>query len=865
MTPKSRRVLGTIMWLGGTTLCGAVLSLAGLYLYLDPQIPSARSYRNVELETPLRVYSRDGALIAEYGERRLIPVTLNDVPADFVNAVLNTEDKRFFEHSGIDFISLLNDTFQLIVYREIRGGASTITMQLARNVSFSLEQTFIRKFKEMLLALKLERELSKEEILELYINVVPFGKGAYGAEAAAQTYYGKTLKELELAQLAMLAGIPKAPTAGNPINGPERALDRRNVVLDRMLDQASISQAEHDLAAAQPITASIYARPLDVPSPYPAELIRQELAQRYDDLYSGGYEIHTTIDSALQAEAIRSVRQGLIDYDRRHGYRGPEAHIAAEDPANAYPEYLAALEDLHAIGGLVPAVVVDVADEHFDALLPSNIVKRMPFETLAWARRYINENQRGPAPKVATDVVSVGDVIRLRYRPDLAEADNTEGETERSATLWEFSQVPAIQGALVSVDPETGGIVAMVGGFDFGANQFNNATQAARQPGSGFKPFVYASAVNSGITPATLFLDAPLVFEDALLETQYRPRNDNARYNGETRLREALYRSINLVSIRVLQEVGAGNVLNFARNNLGFDIATFPRNTQLAIGGGTMAVTPIDMARSYALFANGGYLIQPHLLRYVKNRKGEIIHQNIKPAVCRTCDPDAADVAAEAEPATAPDLGDEESAGEAAVAVASDAASDDIDPLIEQPVAIDELLPAPPARQILDGRVAYIMHTMLQDVIRRGTGTKARSMGRGDIAGKTGTTDEAADTWFNGYNPALATTVWVGFSDHRPLGRREYGSTTPLPIWIDFMTEALAGSDEAYPAQPPGIVTMKIDPETGEPAPPGQPGSVFEYFLAEHAPPPATNSVRNTAPSYDEVDVDEIVVPDDLF
>lgn len=867
MTPRSRRVLGTIMWLGVTTLCGAVLSLAGLYLYLDPQIPSARSYRNVELETPLRVYARDGALIAEYGERRLIPVTLNDVPAHFVNAVLNTEDKRFFEHSGIDFISLLNDTFQLIVYREIRGGASTITMQLARNVSFSLEQTFIRKFKEMLLALKLERELSKEEILELYINVVPFGKGAYGAEAAAQTYYGKTLKELELAQLAMLAGIPKAPTAGNPINGPERALDRRNVVLERMLDQASISQQEHDLATAQPITASIYARPLDVPSPYPAELIRQELTQRYDDLYSGGYEIHTTIDSTLQAEAIRSVRQGLIDYDRRHGYRGPEANIPAEDPANAYPEYLAALEELGAIGGLVPAVVVEVEDEHFDALLPSNIVKRMPFETLAWARSYINENQRGPAPKLASDVVSVGDVIRLRYRDDLAEADAAADDSETAVPLWEFSQVPEIQGALVSVDPETGGIVAMVGGFDFGANQFNNATQAARQPGSGFKPFVYASALNSGITPATLFLDAPLVFEDALLETQYRPRNDNARYNGETRLREALYRSINLVSIRVLQEVGAGNVLNFARNNLGFDIATFPRNTQLAIGGGTMAVTPIDMARSYALFANGGYLVQPHLLRYVKNRKGEIIHQNVKPAVCRTCETQSEatilEVVSEAELAGNAEPVADAALSEVELANASEAISDGGEELSTE--VIEEPVPAPPAPQILDGRVAYIMHTMLQDVIRRGTGTKARSMGRGDIGGKTGTTDEAADTWFNGYNPMLATTVWVGFSDYRPLGRREYGSTTPLPIWIDYMTNALAGSDEAYPAQPPGIVTMKIDTETGEPTPPGQPGSAFEYFLAEHAPPPASNSVRNTAPSYDEVDVDEIVVPDDLF
>lgn len=861
MTPPTRRfpkrLVATIMVLVGTGLCGAVLSLAGLYLYLDPQVPAARTYRNVELETPLRVYAADGALIAEYGERRLIPISLNEVPADFVNAILNTEDKRFFEHSGIDFISLINDSVQLLIYQEIRGGASTITMQLARNVSFSLEQTIIRKLKEMLLALKLERELSKEEILELYINVVPFGKGAYGAEAGAQTYYGKSLGELDLAQLAMLAGIPKAPTAGNPINGPARALDRRNLVLARMLEQASIDSERYQQAIAAPISAKLFARPLDVPAPYPAELIRQQLTSRYDDLYQGGYEVVTTIDSTLQAAAEAAVREGLIAYDRRHGYRGPEFTVVPDNPDNAFPDYLAALSELGNVGGLVPAVVVAVEETTFDALLPSNIVLQLPFESMAWARRYVTENRRDAAPKQPADVVAVGDVVRLRHSVELNEETGAEEES------WSFSQVPDVQGALVALDPESGAVLAMVGGFDFGANQFNNVTQAARQPGSGFKPFVYSAAIDAGITPASIFLDAPLVFDDNLLETQYRPRNDNARFNGETRLREALYRSINLVSIRVLQEVGAGRVLNFARNALGFDIATFPRNTQLAIGGGTMAVTPMDMAKSYALFANGGYQVTPHLLTAVRDRRGEEIYREIFPRVCRDCadDPDAGAQETASAPLQEAQSGASTSGqGEATLRDGDVAvlASPDAD---EGP----EIVEHPPAKQTLDPRNAYVMHTMLQDVIRRGTGTKARVLERGDIGGKTGTTDEAADTWFNGYTPSLVATAWVGFADYRPLGRREYGSTAPLPIWIDFMREALVNRPEVFPQQPPGMVTMKVDRETGEPVAPGDPDGIFEYFLSEHAPPPRSTPSRNDTPIYDIIDQDDAVLPEELF
>ncbi|XOV84084.1 MAG: penicillin-binding protein 1A [bacterium] len=839
------------MWLTLAGLCAAVLSLAGTYLYLDPQIPKPETYRNVKLETPLRIYAKNGALLAEFGERRLIPITLDQVPQHFINALLDTEDKRFYEHSGIDFISLTNDALALVgtfvTEGELGGGASTITMQLARNVSFSLEQRFLRKFKEMLLALKIERELSKDEILELYINLVPFGKRAYGAEAAARTYYGKSLQELELAQLAMLAGIPQAPTAGNPINGPERALKRRNLVLSRMLSQGSITREMYDQARNAPISAQIFARELDVPSPYAAEWVRQQAADLLPDLYIGGYEIDTTIDGDLQAEAIAALRRGLHNYDEKHGYRGAEGRVSDElaaqltaaapalllDPPAHYPQTLTnevagVLQSEDRYGGLLPAVVLAVSET--SAIVQHSTDQRSTLQLAdsTWARAYINVDRRGPAITSLTSVLAVGDQIRLR------EKISDEGQR-----TWVLSQLPEVQGAVVSLDPENGAVRALVGGYDFFRNQYNHALQAARQPGSGFKPLVYSAAIAEGITPADIFMDAPLVFDDENLESQYRPDNDNNRYNGPTRLREALYRSINLVSMRVLLKAGAGDVIDHVAK-FGFDTRTFPRNTQLAIGGGTMAVTPIEMARAYAVFANGGYLVDPHIITRIRDGEGnEIIRAN-HPIVCKPCeaerlarelaDEEGTDDLLEAEPASL----------EALLAISeadSDAASvvDDEPQAAQGPIRLPEpeVLLAP---RILDERNAFIMNSMLQDVIKRGTGRAARRLQRNDLAGKTGTTNDAADTWFNGYNLSLVTTVWVGFSNHDPLGARAYGSNTPLPIWIDLMEEGLAGIPEKLPEQPAGLVTMKIDPATGEVAAPGQRGAVFEYFLREFAP-----------------------------
>ena len=777
----------------------------------------------MKLETPLRVYSQDGALLAEFGERRLIPIGLAQAPPLFVRALLDTEDKRFYQHRGIDFISFSNDFFGLIRNLLLDGslgpGASTITMQLARNVSFTLERRFLRKFKEMLLALKIEQELTKDEILELYINVVPFGKRAYGAEAAARTYYGKPLMALNLPQLAMLAGIPQAPTAGNPINGPERALQRRNLVLARMRTQGSIDEAQYRAAIQAPITARTHGRSLDLPAPFPAEWVRQRLIRKFPDLYTGGYEAFTTLQAPLQAAATRALRKGLLNYDRRHGYRGPERRFASPEQA------LAALGEQTALADLAPAAILEVDEEGCVAALADDRRIELPFAALRW-RPHLGVNALGPRPKRPEDMVRPGDLVRLQA-------------TEEGG--WRLAQLPRIQGALVSLDPNTGAVLALEGGFDFGLNQFNHALQAARQPGSGFKPFVYSAALDRGATPATIFMDAPLVFDDADLEVQYRPGNDNNRFNGPTRLREALYRSINLVSMRVLLEVGAKAALEHA-GRFGFDTDSFPRNAQLAIGGGTMAVTPMQMAAAYAVFANGGYRVTPHIVQRVLDIDGNAVFEANHPQACRHCEREAPRRPAPSE-------------GWASAASPAEAASETPSDPTNEAAPEQAVLPAPRA---IDERNAFIMHSMLQDVIRRGTGRRALSLGRNDLAGKTGTTDDAADTWFNGYTPDMVTTVWVGLPDYGSLGQYESGSNTPLPIWIDYMAAALKDREESHPVQPPGVLTMKIDPRTGQVAATDREDAVFEYFLAEHAPPSAEQR-RPGAPQ------EEQVRPEDLF
>ena len=856
VTTRRRKPYLAIASFALASLCAVIVGLAGIYLYLDPQTPAAASYRNVKLQQPLRIYSADGALIAEFGERRLIPIKLSQVPDLFISALLDTEDKRFYDHQGIDFISLSNDTLQLLGslmgQDTAVGGASTITMQLARNVSFTLERRFLRKFKEMLLALKIERELSKDDILELYINLVPFGKRAYGAQAAALTYYGKSLNELNLAQLAMLAGIPQRPEAGNPINGPTWALRRRNVVLGRMLDQGSITPTQYREAKQQPITAQVFARSVDVPSPYVGEWVRQQAATLVDDLYTGGYEVHTTIDSELQQAAITALRRGLKNYDRSHGYRGVEGRIEAELLAQltfsadattdedgsdseltiSVPSEVAkkALANTRAYGQLLPAFVVAVDPEAATVVTADSEKRSLSLKDARWARTYIDVDTRGPVINDLTTLLTPGDIVRIE--------PVDKGDTRS----WRLAQLPEIQGAVVAMAPRTGSIKALVGGFDFYRNQYNHALQAARQPGSGFKPFIYSAALANGVNAADVFLDAPLVFNDVNLESQYRPENDNNRYNGPTRLREALYRSINLVSMRVLLKIGAGKVIDHV-GNFGFDTRSFPRNTQLAIGGGTMTVSPLDMSRAYAVLANGGHLVEANVIDRIVDQQGRTIYQPARVEVCRDCDAEPQEI---------------ENAETTAQQTDTFVEPSGLEEFAADLPATENLREIISARQVIDERNAFIMDSMLKDVIKRGTGRRARSLGRDDLAGKTGTTNDAEDTWFNGYNQDLVASVWVGFSNQAPLGANAYGSNTPLPIWIDFMRQALADSESATPYQPPGIATMKIDPQTGQAAPPDDRNAIFEFFFAEQAP--------NSPSDIDgRSDADETIKAVDLF
>ncbi|MYD44768.1 MAG: PBP1A family penicillin-binding protein [Gammaproteobacteria bacterium] len=816
--PLIKKVLVRTLKVGTWCLAAAMCSLgwvvASTFLYFDPKNPDTESYRNFQYERPLRVFSSEGALLAEYGERRLIPVAIDKVPQQYLDAVVSTEDKRFYSHHGVDWISFTNDALDFLFSDTARRGASTITMQIPRNVAdLSREQTIVRKIREMLLALKIERELSKDEILELYINVVPFGKHAYGVQAAAYTYYGKPVHELSLAQLAMLAGIPKRPEAGNPINGPDWALQRRNLVLRRMLAEEFITQEEFELALAQPITATVHRRQLDVHAPYPAELVRQELYREFGDQIYSGYSAYTTIDVDHQKAAQRAVQDELEQFDIRYGYRGPIRRVRVPAERNDINSvFLTEIAKERTIGTMLPAVVTSVEEQSIEFILRDGNTGAVNWDELSWARPKAGMGV-GPTPTKAAEIVSVGDVIRVRY-----------GEG-----VWKLVQLPEVQGAIVAVDPRTGRITAMVGGYDFDISEYNHATQAQRQPGSGFKPFVYAAALAHGVTPASIFLDGPLVYDDEGLEEAYRPRNFTGDYNGPTRVREALYRSINLVSIRVLEHTGAAKTRDFL-TRFGFAESDLPQSTQLAIGGGSMTMSSLDMAMAYAVIANGGYSIEPHLVDKVVNLQDEIVYAPIHPVVCSNC-------------------------GYANTEWNANVWRESSEFVVETDAIVAEL--PPQAERVLDERLAFLMDSLLRDVVRLGTGRRAAEVQRSDLAGKTGTTNEAVDTWFNGYQQNLVATTWVGYTDRRSLGELEFGSTRPLSIWIEFMKSALDVVPEYVPTPPDGVVSMYIDPESGKVARRDQTDAILEYFLAETAP--------KLNPLQEKGDETEIVEPEDIF
>ena len=777
------RLLKFFWWSCVAVFCGLVLSFSGAFLYLSPGLPSVESLRSIQLQIPLRVYSTDGKLIAEFGEMRRSPIRFEDIPPDFIRALLAAEDDNFANHYGVDFTSLVRAATQLLASGHIQTGGSTITMQVAKNFFLTNERSFSRKINEILLALQIERELSKNEILELYVNKIYLGNRAYGVEAAAQVYYGRSIRDLSLAQLAMIAGLPKAPSRYNPLVNPQRSMERRDWILGRMYKLGAIDKARYDAALAEPIDARHHVQPIELNAPYIAEMARAEMVGRYgSDAYTEGFRVITTVPSQLQDAASSALHEGLIAYDQRHGFRGPETRL----PGLTREAWLAELAKHKSIGGLQPAIATQVEKSGIMVLLRNGEEQPVAWDSMKWARPFLNTNSLGPRPQKPADVAQIGDLVRV------------EPDKESGALL--FRQIPAAQSALVSLDPQDGAIRALVGGFSFEQSNYNRAAQAKRQPGSSFKPFIYSAALDAGFTASSLVNDAPIVFQEAGMEEAWRPKNDNNTFLGPIRLREALYKSRNLVSIRVLQTIGIDYALDYI-SAFGFNKQELPRNLSLALG--TAGLTPLEIAGGWSVFANGGRKIQPYLIQRIESRDGKTLFT--------------------ANPPRTPErlqLVEEQNASL----------------LLEEPNA--EVVKPVAAEQIIDERTAYIMTSMLQDVIKRGTGRRALALGRGDLAGKTGTTNESKDSWFSGYNADYMTTVWVGFDQPESLGRHEYGGTVALPIWMSYMGAALKDKPDHLPPEPAGLLSLRVDPLSGRAASPGSPDAYFELFKSEDSPPP---------------------------
>jgi len=830
MTLRQKRLL-----LG--LLATALALAAALYGYvrwvLIAQLPSTESIKELRLEEPLRIYTADGKLMGEFGAERRAPIDYADLPPAVIQAFLAAEDDRFFEHPGVDWHGLARAAWVLLTTGDKSQGGSTITMQLARNVFLTSERTYTRKAREILLALQIERDLSKEDILELYLNKIFLGNRAYGVGAAAQVYFGRDLHDLTLAQTALLAGLPKAPSRDNPTANPERARERRDYVLRRMRELGQISELDYHAALAEPVTTQTERPLVDVDAHYVAEMVRAELFERHgEDIYGQGFTVTTTLDSALQAAANDALRRALRDYDERHEYRGPEATLPPEALAEVLPPDRgadspralldAALDARPPVVGLLPAVVVDVTatpGPGLRVLTRDHRLVEITGEDVEWAQLKAGSLKRG-------------DIVRI---------------TRRGAG-WRLTQVPRVQGAFVALDPRDGAIRALAGGYDFFEGRFNRVIQARRQPGSGFKPFLYSAALAYGFTPASVILDAPVVFDDPALEDTWRPENYTGKFYGPTRLREALVQSRNLVSIRLLQAIGVPFARQFT-SQFGLPAERMPNDLTLALGSATF--TPLEIARAYAVFANGGFLVDPHFISQIVGPDGAVLFKAQPVVACPECPeariaeaggatppPAGADAAAPPPEAPAPTLADGTPAG----VPGQDNAS-------PPPAPGSSLAP-----RVMDPRLVYLMRDMLRDVVTTGTGAKARELGRNDLAGKTGTTNDEADAWFNGFSSHMVAISWVGHDQPTPLGRGEVGGRAALPMWMDFMAVALKGQKEHWPERPPGLVSVRINPENGNLAAAGDASAVFELVQAEHVPPPDTDVPADGAPEEGEVE-----------
>jgi penicillin-binding protein 1A len=788
-----------------------LVTLIVTYLVVAKDLPDVETLRDIQLQVPLRVYTQDGKLISVFGEKRRIPVRIGEMPTFLTNAFIAGEDARFRVHPGVDYQGISRAVWTLVTTGEKSVGGSTITQQLARNFFLTLEKTFTRKIKEIFLALRIERELSKDEILELYLNKILLGHRAYGVGAAADVYYGKSVDELSLAQCAMLAALPKAPSRINPITSPERAMTRRDYVLGRMLELGFISDTEYKQAKDEKNTAFHHGATTEVSAPYLAEMVRKEMLARFgQSAYTGGYLAYTTIDSRLQTTANQAVISGLEEYDQRHGYRGAEAHfdLGENSTTDNWDEILRPYKP---VAGQAPGLVTEVDEDLALIYQADGQTIALTLADMLWARKFISRERTGFEPKSVADVLQVGDVVRTRL--------HDEGKRE-------LAQQPEAEALLISLSPHDASIKALVGGYDYTRSKFNRVVQSRRQPGSGFKPFIYSAALAKGKTTASIVNDAPIVFTDAELERDWKPQNYSEKFFGPTRLREAMVNSRNLVSIRLLREIGipyaSGHISSF-----GFDPAELPGNLSMALGSASLK--PISIARGYAVFANGGYLVDPYFIKRIVNARGTVLFAASPHVVCEDCTTDQGTDAQQPEivEKTEPVFRPLQLEGE-----------DDLR-VVEQhiPEVQDAVAGSSPAPRVISEQNAFLIRSMMMDVVRRGTGKKAMVLGRNDLAGKTGTTNEQRDAWFSGYNSEIVTSVWVGFDNHDPLGRYEVGGKAALPIWIDYMRVALTDVPDQVPEIPEGITQARIDPDTGLLARPENPNAVMEVFKTGSLPP----------------------------
>ena len=768
------------------------IAIAIIYFLLAPKLPDTAALKQTQLQVPLRIFSSENLLIAEFGEKRRIPAEYNEIPLPLIQAVLASEDDRFFEHPGVDYHGLLRAAYTLVTTGAKAQGGSTITMQVARNFFLSREKTYLRKLNEIILALQIERKLSKEEILTLYLNKIYLGNRAYGVGAAANVYYGKPLQELNLPQFAMIAGLPKAPSKFNPLANPERAQLRRDYVLRRMWEVGYIEQSDYLTAIQAPITASFHSRDIEVYAPFVAEMVRTQLVEQFgEEAYNTGLNVYTTIKANHQQAANTALQSALLAYDKRHGYRGALSNIDISEDMSG-ENFEQSLSAYDTIGPLYPGLVASAGDESANIYIKNYGFAELKLSSITWARAQLSTNRRGKAPKKTSEVFTAGDLIYLHK-------DNDQ--------KWQLAQLPEVEGALVAVSPFDGAVTALNGGFEYFQNKFNRATKSRRQPGSGFKPFIYSAALEKGYTAASIINDAPVVFDDPGLENTWRPENYSGKFFGPTRLRVALTNSRNLVSIRLLRDITANYAINYAQR-FGFDASQMPKNLSLALGSGNAA--PWDMARAYAALANGGYRIEPYIIQRIEDASGNIIMQAQPDTVCESC-------------------------------LVTDATHTDESKSLFNP-----------AKRIITRQNAYLMNTLLRDVVRYGTGKKALSIGRKDLAGKTGTTNDQIDAWFNGFHPELVAISWVGFDSPKSLGRYETGGRAALPMWIDFMKVVLKNVPDDPLKQPVDMVTVKIDPKTGLLAQPGANNAIYETFRKQYLPtemvPTTTIVVGNQGP-----------------